>query len=151
MTATTPRDVSQPDLGSPCGGRGSLGRGQHRRSLLETTILVSLLEDEAHGYGLMDRIETLAGSQMCVDPGSVYRSLRGMEQGGYVVSSWQEAESGPSRRTYAITSAGRDLLAEWAQFLETRAQVMSGLAALAREHLSTPPTGRHRRNKAGGS
>lgn len=101
---------------------------------------MSLLEDEAHGYGLMDRIESLAGSQVCVDPGSVYRTLRGMEEGGYVVSNWQEAESGPARRTYAITAAGRDLLAEWAQFLEKRAQVMSSLAALARGHLSARPT-----------
>jgi PadR family transcriptional regulator PadR len=101
--------------------------------MMETAVLVCLLQGEMHGYELVERIEEMVGSCVCVDPGSTYRLLRDLENGGYLVSAWQPAESGPLRRTYRVTASGRDLLAEWAAFLEVRAQVMGDLIGRARE------------------
>jgi DNA-binding PadR family transcriptional regulator len=103
---------------------------------METASLLCLLQDEMHGYELVERIEEMVGSYVCVDPGSTYRLLRDLENGGHLTSAWQPAESGPLRRTYRVTASGRELLAQWAAFLEKRARVMDNLANQARELLA---------------
>jgi PadR family transcriptional regulator, regulatory protein PadR len=116
--------------GSACGAQQS--GGPYRRSVLEVAILTSLATSDSHGYDLMDRIRTLAGDQVCVDPGSVYRLLRGMEVQGYVDSAWQTAESGPSRRVYTIAAEGIDALEQMAGSLTRRAAALQSLAERAR-------------------
>jgi DNA-binding PadR family transcriptional regulator len=116
------------------GGPGG-GSGQHRRVLLETALLLRLVEEQAHGYSLMEGIDELVGGQVCVDPGSVYRLLRSMEEAGCVVSSWQPGPAGPSRRIYAITDDGRAALAEASSYLDRRAQMLGVLANRVREAL----------------
>ena len=117
--------------GSACGA--PLSGGPYRRSVLEVAILASLATSDSHGYDLMDRIRVLAGDQVCVDPGSVYRLLRGMEVQGFVDSAWQTAESGPSRRVYTIAAAGIDALEQMAGSLTRRAAALQSLAEHAGE------------------
>jgi DNA-binding PadR family transcriptional regulator len=109
--------------------------------LLETAVLIALLEEDSHGYSLIDEIGVLVDRQVCVDPGSVYRLLRAMEQDGLVDSSWQPAAAGPSRRTYVITRLGRTLLAERAHSLRQRASSMLELADKAERSLSSDNAG----------
>jgi DNA-binding PadR family transcriptional regulator len=40
----------------------------------------------------------------------VYKVLRSLEDGGSIRSTWWTQESGPARRYYEITEAGRDQL-----------------------------------------
>lgn len=119
------------------GGRGGAGPGpgggRYRRSVLEVAILSSLAEAEAHGYNLLDEIKALTGDLICIDPGSMYRFLRGMEEDGLVTSSWQTPGSGPSRRVYTITEAGVEALELMAGFLSQRAASMQRLAEHAAE------------------
>ena len=96
-------------------------------------ILTSLATSDSHGYDLMDRIRVLAGDQVCVDPGSVYRLLRGMEVQGFVDSAWQTAESGPSRRVYTIAADGLEALEQMAGALARRAATLQSLAEHAGE------------------
>ena len=112
------------------------GQGRYRRAMMETSVLLCLLQNEMHGYELVDRIEQMVGSYVCVDPGSTYRLLRDLENGGHLVSTWQPAESGPARRTYRVTDSGRELLGQWAMFLEKRARVMAELVDSARQLLA---------------
>ena len=112
------------------------GQGRYRRAMMETSVLLCLLQNEMHGYELVDRIEQMVGSYVCVDPGSTYRLLRDLENGGHLVSTWQPAESGPARRTYRVTDSGRELLGQWATFLEKRARVMGELVDSARRLLA---------------
>ena len=120
---------------TPLPESGPPGRGRYRQAMMETSIFLCLLENELHGYDLVERIDEMIGSFVCVDPGSTYRMLRDLENGGHLVSTWQPAESGPARRTYSVTDSGRELLAQWATFLERRARVMDALAAKARGQL----------------
>lgn len=114
-----------------------MGMGRQRRLLLETALLVSLLEEEGHGYALVERVEQLVREEICVDPGSVYRSLRSLEEAGMVSSSWDTGAGGPARRTYRVTPAGRELLKSWAAFLAHRGRAFQDLAALAESRLAT--------------
>ncbi len=114
---------------------GGRGRGRLRRSLMETALLTCLAKGPAHGYRLIELVEDMVGSQTCVDPGSVYRVLRALEEAGCVVSTWEAQASGPSRRTYELTERGRVLLAQWAEFLERRMRALAALADMARSAL----------------
>lgn len=114
---------------------GARGRGRLRQSLVETALLTSLARGSAHGYRLIEMAEEMVGSQTCVDPGSVYRVLRALEEAGCVESAWEPQASGPSRRTYRLTKQGRAMLNEWADLLERRARAFGALAEAARAAL----------------
>ena len=110
---------------------GGPGSGRYRRAVLETSILASLAESTAHGYDLVAQIDALAADLVCIDPGSMYRLLRGLEDQGLVRSSWQTPEAGPSRRMYVITDEGVEALEVMAQSLSMRATAMQKLAEYA--------------------
>jgi PadR family transcriptional regulator PadR len=107
---------------------GPRGGGRYRRTVLEVAILASLADNTAHGYDLAEQITAVAGDQVCVDTGSMYRLLRAMEEQGLVSSSWQTQETGPSRRVYVITPRGIEALEQLAGFLSHRAVAMQRLA-----------------------
>jgi DNA-binding PadR family transcriptional regulator len=96
--------------------------------VLEAALLSSLAESHSHGYELVEQIETLAAELVCIDPGSMYRFLRGMEEQGLVRSSWQTPEAGPSRRVYEITDEGIEALELMAEALSQRAAATQRLA-----------------------
>ena len=81
--------------------------------------LVLLKEDNSYGYELMERLEEDFGFEQ-INPGSVYRTLRRMENEGLCRSQWDvRAEEGSSpRRMYAITDAGEAYLEAWAAACE---------------------------------
>jgi DNA-binding PadR family transcriptional regulator len=60
-----------------------------------------------------------------VDTSAVYRALRGMEEKGWVASSWDEEQTqGPPRRVYRLTELGDEVLRWWIRDLqETRSMI----------------------------
>jgi len=129
------------------GGPGAgPGGGRYRRSVLETAILSCLAESNTHGYDLVEHIGDLASDLVCIDPGTMYRLLRALEEQGLVESSWQTPESGPSRRVYTITEQGVDALQLMSDSLALRAKATQRLAdhaaqaaAKVREADTAPP------------
>ena len=85
---------------------------------LTPVTLVLLKEESSYGYELMERMEEEFGFEQ-INPGSVYRALRWMENEGLCSSVWDvraEEEGGPPpRRMYAITDAGEAYLESWAE------------------------------------
>ena len=118
------------------GSGAGAGGGRYRRMVLETAILASLAESTSHGYDLVDQIDALASTLVCVDAGSMYRMLRGMEEEGLVTSSWETPESGPSRRVYVISDRGLEALEIMARVLSQQAEFMEQLAEHARKALT---------------
>ena len=75
---------------------------------LRACLLLLVAEAPVHGYELMGRIDQLG---LCrPDPGSLYRTLRALEDEGLVRSWWEPAEAGPARRVYRTTDDGRGCL-----------------------------------------
>lgn len=120
------RGAGPPPYEEPPGG--GPGGGRYRRAVLETSILALLAESTSHGYDLVDQISGLAADLVCIDPGSMYRLLRSLEEQGLVTSSWQTLETGPSRRVYKITEQGVEALELMAESLCFRAAAMQKLA-----------------------
>ena len=94
-------------------GKDCLGRP---RNWLEPVILLTLREWNSYGYELMKRAVGFGFGAM--NPGTMYRTLREMEENGVVKSKWETSGDGPARRMYSITDAGEAYLQFWAKSLE---------------------------------
>jgi PadR family transcriptional regulator PadR len=96
-------------------------------------ILTVLGETPRHGYAIAREIERLSADALKLREGSLYPALRVLEQDGLIEGNWQIPGSGPARKVYAITNAGRSELAkrtaEWRQY----ARIMGALLGSAGE------------------
>ena len=79
-------------------------------------VLLMLREWNSYGYELMERMAVFGLEAM--NPGTLYRTLRQMEENGAVKSEWETSRGGPARRVYSITDAGKAYLDLWARSLE---------------------------------
>jgi DNA-binding PadR family transcriptional regulator len=52
------------------------------------------------------------------DPGLLYRTLRRLEEEGFVISFWDTEGRGPARRLYRVTPEGVEYLRAWASRIE---------------------------------
>ncbi len=111
--------------GRPCCRRAGGGGGG---AFVEPAALAALLGVSAHGYDLRREIREITGGELDVDAGGLYRTLRRLEDEGFVTSRWESGESGPQRRDYALTAEGRELAHDWIAHLRER-QRLSGLLA----------------------
>jgi PadR family transcriptional regulator, regulatory protein PadR len=84
--------------------------------------LVLLREESSYGYELMERLEQFGFEQ--ISAGTLYTTLRRMEQEGLCESGWERSEGGPARRMYSITESGEAYLAAWAQACKQYQNVM---------------------------
>lgn len=80
---------------------------------VEFYILLGLVEGELHGYGIIQRTEQQSQGRIRLDPGTLYRAIRRLREGGLVDHAARRAtddlEDGRQRRYYQLTSAGRDV------------------------------------------
>ncbi len=100
-----------------------------RKWLIPVT-LVLLKEESSYGYEIMERLEEEFGFEQ-INPGSVYRTLRQMENEGLCESEWdvpRAEEGGPPRRMYSITETGEAYLEAWAQACKDYQQLMGEFA-----------------------
>jgi PadR family transcriptional regulator PadR len=96
---------------------------------VEPALLLLLRERPMHGYELIERLPDLAGDDVRIDVGNLYRILRALEEEGLVTSEWSADLPGPAKRTYELTEAGRRLLDQWAASLRGARQVIEGFLA----------------------
>jgi PadR family transcriptional regulator PadR len=85
---------------------------------LDLCLLAMLRERPDYGYGLAQRLAVAGVAD--VPGGTLYPALLRLEQQGLASPSWGPSESGPRRKYYAITDAGRAELdtqvAGWQRF-----------------------------------
>lgn len=106
-------------------------------------MLVLLARGNAHGYGLVGRLNALGVAPGEVDAGTLYRTLRELELAGLVESRWRSPDSGAPRRDYVLTDAGRTRLAEWVAVMHERARLLGEfLAEYEASGLGAPTTAR---------
>lgn len=105
------------------------GRGlsQLRRGVLEFCVLSLLADERLYGFDLVRRLGAVDG--MVISEGTVYPLLARLRTEGWVSTSWVESASGPPRRYYATTPAGRRALGvfavEWRRFRDAVDQLMN--------------------------
>jgi DNA-binding PadR family transcriptional regulator len=80
-------------------------------------LLASLAKGPMHGYGLKSEFEARLGQAWPLNIGQVYTTLARLERDGLVAphptESVEPQRGGEERRSWRITEAGRNALAEW--------------------------------------
>ena len=81
-------------------------------------ILLSLADEDRHGYGIMRQVAEQPGGRMRLGPGTLYSSLQSLLEEGLIEERDSPAETPGEerRRYYRLTSAGRKVArveAEW--------------------------------------
>ncbi len=79
----------------------------------EYGLLGLLLDGPAHGYDLQQRMRAGLGPIWRVAWSQLYSALHNLEEKGWVQAAEVESPSGPPRRTYALTTAGRKAFLGW--------------------------------------
>jgi PadR family transcriptional regulator PadR len=91
---------------------------QMRRGTLQYCVLSLLADEERYGFDLVRGLAEMDG--MVTSEGTIYPLLSRLRRDGLVESNWQESPSGPPRRYYRLTNAGRAALEafrlEWRRF-----------------------------------
>lgn len=127
--ATDARDDSGPchrgPHHHPDGHRGWVRPGGRRGRWLEPFLLRLVADGEVHGGALIARLNALCLAPEGVDVGMAYRTLREFDEEGLVESAWVTSD-GPARRTYRLTDAGRQALAEWISVMRERSRLIDG-------------------------
>ena len=73
-------------------------------------ILMSLVDDDLHGYEIMRRVEEQTGGRTRLGPGTLYSSIQALLEAGFLaeVGRPSAAETHDERRRYyRLTAAGR--------------------------------------------
>ena len=79
------------------------------KTVFPVLILHLIHEQPDHGYGLMQRIDTICGDLVAVNTNKIYPLLRRLEERGFVTATWDHPTK-RSRRIYSITPQGQDRL-----------------------------------------
>jgi PadR family transcriptional regulator PadR len=91
---------------------------QMRRGTLQYCVLALLVEEERYGFDLVRALADVDG--MVTSEGTIYPLLGRLRRDGLVQTTWRESTSGPPRRYYRLTAAGRTALGgfaqEWSRF-----------------------------------
>jgi PadR family transcriptional regulator PadR len=85
---------------------------------LQYCVLSLLADEERYGFDLVRGLAEMDG--MVTREGTIYPLLSRLRRDGLVESTWRESSSGPPRRYYRLTEAGRAALEgfrlEWRRF-----------------------------------
>lgn len=81
-----------------------------RKGLLEFLILKIVSADKVYAADMLAR---LGETEFATQEGTLYPLLSKLRRDDLVSYDWQESESGPPRKYYKLTGAGRKQLAEF--------------------------------------
>lgn len=79
------------------------------KTVFPVLILHMLKQHPDHGYGLMQRIDTLCGGLVAVNTNKIYPLLRRLEERGFLSATWDHPTK-RARRIYHITPQGEERL-----------------------------------------
>jgi len=85
-------------------------------SRAEFHVLLSLLESDRHGYGIMQDVESLTDGDVRLGPGTLYTAIARLVRGGLI----EECETDSDRRRcYTVTRKGKTAATQEAKRLAT--------------------------------
>ena len=111
----------------------------HLYRFVEPVLLLILREKgRSYGYDLLGSLAEHAFTDGEIEKAVLYRTLRRLEQNGYIASDWDTKEPGPARRVYTLAKEGEKHLQEWTQVL---AKVAGSMNRFVRRASSEMPSG----------
>jgi DNA-binding PadR family transcriptional regulator len=101
-------------------------------------ILLALVDEDMHGYGIMRQVAEQTGGRMRLGPGTLYSSVRTLLEGTFIeeVDARGGANTGHERRRYyRLTPAGRKLARSEAERLADLLRVARAKRILRGEYV----------------
>lgn len=80
-------------------------RGRHAPAF----ILLVLMKTPTHGLGVLNMMNEMVPNNR-MDTAIIYRTLKDLENNGYIDSTWEDSGAGPKKKVYTVTSEGEKLL-----------------------------------------
>src|SRR5262245_5754855 len=103
---------------------------------LDLLILKAVSLGPQHGYGVLLRIEQIAGGSLEIEQGALYPALYRLEHRGLLATEWGVSENGRKAKFYELTAAGRRQLRSETEGWERMVNIMAAALATRREELS---------------
>lgn len=107
-------------------------KGDALRGHLETLILSTLRQGSAHGFQILQRLESAGSGALKLKEGSLYPALYRLESAKLITGQWEDPSStrrGPRRRIYRLTPKGRrrftTAAAEFQQFVSVLTKIVT--------------------------
>jgi PadR family transcriptional regulator PadR len=101
------------------------------KGVLDLTVLAVVDDEDGYGYDIVRRLRDRGLGD--VGDASVYGTLRRLYAGGALTSYVVASETGPHRKYYGITPAGRTQLKQqrddWSSFSTTVTRILEGATA----------------------
>ena len=101
-------------------------------------ILLALVDEDLHGYGIMRQVEDQTDDRIRLGPGTLYSSIQTLLEGRLIEEVGQRADEKlghERRRYYRLTSAGRKLLGSEAERLADLLRVARAKKVLRGAHV----------------
>jgi PadR family transcriptional regulator PadR len=108
------------------------GDPQMLKGVLSMLLLLLCQERNDYGYSMVVRLQDLGFNELT--EGSVYPALSRLEARGLLEAHLQQSSSGPARKYYQLTDAGR---AEMARALEAWTALVNAVAAVRQGKTTT--------------
>ena len=105
-----------------------------RDILIPYVLLAVSMGRAAHGYLIEDYLKSLGFFR--TDASTLYRTLRQLEKDGLLLSTWETGQTGPARRVYSLTDAGRAWLDAWVATLEVYRSMIDNFFSLYTGYMS---------------
>jgi DNA-binding PadR family transcriptional regulator len=103
-------------------------RSEVLKGHVDLLLLAAVGDGEAHGYGIVERVQRRSDGAFRLAEGTVYPALYRLEGQGLLASRW-ETVGGRRRRVYRLTDRGHAALAErrgeWEQFSSAMQAVLA--------------------------
>ena len=114
---------------------------------LEPCLLMLLVKTPAHGYELLGRLEEFGLDPEEQDPGLLYRTLRRMEEEGFLQSRWDTEMGGPAKRLYQVTEDGEELLHAWTGVVRRNLRTLQAFLEVYEAHFEEKAKGKDPKGK----
>ena len=101
-------------------------------------ILMSLVDEDLHGYEIMRRVEEQTAGRTRLGPGTLYSSIQALLEAGFIaeVSQPRAADTNDERRRYyRVTAAGRKAGREEAERLADLVRIARAKRILKGEYV----------------
>ncbi len=92
-------------------------------------ILLSLVDEERHGYGIMKEVEARTDRRVQLKPGTLYQAIKRLLESGLIQETGERVDpslTDERRRYYRLTGSGREVVEAEAERL---AQLVDQAAA----------------------
>jgi PadR family transcriptional regulator len=89
------------------------------------SILLLLKDEPSHGYSLLKKLAEVGVVDAKMDPSSIYKVLRMLEEQGLAVSAYGSGERGPARKVYRLTKNGDDTLTNMVALIDRATEVIA--------------------------